>query len=73
MLGAVQNPILPIYRHREVGFITTQSAASLLVVPGTFRNFDFAAMADEITTDATTVLVADPDLPIGDPSTLEPF
>ena len=72
-LGAVQNPILPIYRHREVGFITTQSAASLLVVPGTFRNFDFAAMADEITTDATTVLVADPDLPIGDPSTLEPF
>ena len=72
-LGAVQNPILPIYRHREVGFITAQSAAALIVVPGTFRNFDFAAMANEITTDATTVLVADPDLPTGDPATLATY
>ena len=32
-LGAVQNPILPIYREREVGFIARQSGARLLVVP----------------------------------------
>ena len=32
-LGARQNPILPIYRGREVGFITHQSAAQLLIVP----------------------------------------
>ena len=32
-LGAVQNPILPIYRHREVGFVTKQTGAKLLVVP----------------------------------------
>ena len=73
-LGAVQNPILPIYRHREVSFITAQSGAALLVVPGEFRNFDFAAMATEVTAGSdTAVLVADPDLPEGDPTTLPPF
>ena len=44
-LGAVQNPILPIYRHREVGFITRQTGCELLVVPGTFRGFDYEKMA----------------------------
>ena len=44
-LGARQNPIIPIYRSREVGFITRQSQAALLVVPPTYRDFDFAAMA----------------------------
>jgi len=47
-LGAVQNPILPIYRQREVGFVTRQSGARLLFVPDTFRGFDHAAMAREI-------------------------
>jgi len=36
-LGARQNPLIPIYRHREVGFIVTQSEASLLVVPTVYR------------------------------------
>jgi cyclohexanecarboxylate-CoA ligase len=70
-LGAVQNPILPIYRHREVSFITGQSEAALLIVPGEFRSFDFAAMAAEVTADTgCVVLVADPDLPEGDPGSL---
>lgn len=70
-LGAVQNPILPIYRHREVSFITRQTDAALLVVPGEFRNFDFAAMAADVTAGtSTTVVVADPDLPEADPATL---
>jgi acyl-CoA synthetase (AMP-forming)/AMP-acid ligase II len=72
-LGAVQNPILPIYRHREVGFITRQTGCHLLVVPGTFRNVDYEKMAREATEDLDVeVLVADPDLPEGDPSTLGP-
>jgi acyl-CoA synthetase (AMP-forming)/AMP-acid ligase II len=72
-LGAVQNPILPIYRHREVSFITTQTQAALLVVPGEFRNFDFAAMAAEVTAGTdTTVVVADPGLPEADPAGLAP-
>ncbi len=44
-LGAVQNPMLPIYRQREVGFITKQAGSRLLVVPGTWRNFDYEEMA----------------------------
>ncbi len=47
-LGARQNPLIPIYRDREVGFITEQSDASLLVVPTVYRGFDFEAMAREI-------------------------
>jgi acyl-CoA synthetase (AMP-forming)/AMP-acid ligase II len=72
-LGAVQNPILPIYRHREVGFITRQTGCRLLVVPGTFRNVDYEKMAREATADLDVeVLVAAPDLPEGDPQTLGP-
>jgi acyl-CoA synthetase (AMP-forming)/AMP-acid ligase II len=71
-LGAVQNPILPIYRHREVGFITRQTGCRLLVVPGTFRNVDYEKMAREATADLDVdVLVAAPDLPEGDPATLD--
>ncbi len=74
-LGAVQNPILPIYRHREVGFVVRQSGARLLVVPGTFRGFDYQAMAREIAAEVAglDVLVVDRDLPDGDPATLPGF
>ena len=72
-LGAVQNPILPIYRHREVGFITRQTGCRLLVVPGTFRDVDYEKMAREATADLDVeVLVADPDLPEGDPADARP-
>ena len=72
-LGAVQNPILPIYRHREIGFIARQSECRLMVVPGVFRNVDYGKMAREATADLDVdVLVADPDLPEGDPATLGP-
>src|SRR5690606_12052958 len=43
-LGAVQNPILPIYREREVGFIVGQVAPRALVVPSTWRGFDYEGM-----------------------------
>src|SRR5258706_9957045 len=44
-LGAIQNPMLPFYRAREVGFITKQAGSRLLIVPGTWRNFDYEEMA----------------------------
>jgi acyl-CoA synthetase (AMP-forming)/AMP-acid ligase II len=71
-LGARQNPLIPIYRGREVGFITGQSHASLLVVPTVYRGFDFAAMAEAIAAerDGLEVLVADRALPEGDPADL---
>ncbi len=73
-LGAVQNPILPIYRQREVGFITRQSGCLLLVVPGMFRGFDYPPMAVDATAGRPIeIIVADPDLPSADPTTLPPY
>jgi len=71
-LGARQNPLIPIYRHREVGFITRQSEAALLIVPTVYRGFDFQAMAEELAADrdGLDVLVVDRDLPDGDPAAL---
>ena len=73
-LGAIQNPILPIYRSREVGFITRQSRCSLLIIPGSFRSFDYPPMAAEATAgQGVQLLVVNPDLPEGDPATLPPY
>jgi acyl-CoA synthetase (AMP-forming)/AMP-acid ligase II len=73
-LGAVQNPILPIYRSREVGFVVRQAGTRLLVVPGVWRGFDHAAMGADLaaSTEGLVVLVADRVLPDGDPATLPP-
>ena len=45
-LGAVQNPIIHLYREREVGFALRQTGASLFVIPGTWRDTDFAGLAE---------------------------
>jgi cyclohexanecarboxylate-CoA ligase len=71
-LGARQNPLIPIYRDREVSFITAESRASLLAVPTVFRGFDFEAMARKIAADrpGLSVMVVDRSLPTGDPTRL---
>jgi acyl-CoA synthetase (AMP-forming)/AMP-acid ligase II len=73
-LGAVQNPILPIYRERELGFILRQAGTRLFVVPSTFRDVDFAEMARGIAKeiDGLDVLVCEREVPDGDPSALPP-
>ena len=74
-LGAVQNPILPFLREREVGFIVRQLGARVLIVPTVFGGFDHAAMARTLARDTAglDVLVADDALPDGDPAVLPPF
>ena len=47
-LGAVSNPIVPIYRHREVQFILGQASSSTIFVPAEFRGFDYAKMLTEL-------------------------
>lgn len=73
-LGATQNPILHIYREREVGFCVRQARAKLLVVPSSFANFDFQAMARGIAEQnpGLEVLLCDRSLPEADPSSLPP-
>ena len=40
-IGAIQNPIIAIYREREVSFCVRQAGAKMLITPGDFRGFDF--------------------------------
>ena len=47
-LGAVSNPIVPIYRQREVSFILRQARTKVLVIPRYFRGFDYPAMVSEL-------------------------
>jgi cyclohexanecarboxylate-CoA ligase len=42
--GAVANPLVPIFRQRELEFILNRTESQVLVVPDTFRGFDHAAM-----------------------------
>ena len=39
-VGAVSNPIITIYREREVGFVCRQARAKVLIVPGLVRGVD---------------------------------
>ena len=70
-LGAVQNPVLPIYRAKELGFVIRQTEAKVLVVPTTWRSVDFQAMAEGIVEGTPTrVVTCDRVLPEGDPAYL---
>ncbi|MFJ3228387.1 class I adenylate-forming enzyme family protein [Streptomyces sp. NPDC086783] len=67
-LGAVQSPVIPFYRDREVGFALRESKAEFFAVPGVWRGFDHTAMAHAL--GAKGVFEAYDDLPDGDPSVL---
>ena len=45
-IGAVSNPLIPIYREREVGFMVSLAESRVLIIPRTFRGFDYVAMYD---------------------------
>jgi non-ribosomal peptide synthetase component E (peptide arylation enzyme) len=47
-LGVVQNPIIHIYREREVSFALRQTEASFFFVPGVWKDVDYVAMAEKI-------------------------
>ncbi|MDT5137754.1 MAG: hypothetical protein QOD58_2016 [Mycobacterium sp.] len=58
-LGAVQNPILPIWRESEVGFVTAQLDTEVIIVPGVWRGYDHVALAESLAEqrDMTTIVV----------------
>ena len=47
-IGAVANPLMPIFRQRELRFMLDFSGAKAVVVPGVWRGFDHAAMLRDI-------------------------
>ncbi|MCX4915391.1 class I adenylate-forming enzyme family protein [Streptomyces sp. NBC_00687] len=69
-VGAVQTPVIPFYRDREVGFALRESKAAHFAVPGEWRGFDHTAMAHRL--GARNVFEAYDDLPDGDPGVLPP-
>jgi cyclohexanecarboxylate-CoA ligase len=47
-IGAVGNPLMPIFRHRELKFMLGFAEAKVMVVPRVFRGFDYPAMLEEL-------------------------
>src|SRR3954463_15510258 len=74
-IGAVQNPVLHLYREREVGAVLRQSRPEFFLVPGVWRDRDFGAMAKALAADldsAPVVVELGDELPSDDPTTLPP-
>jgi len=74
-LGAVQNPVLHLYREREVAAVLRQSRPQFFLVPGAWRDRDYATMAKSLVSELgtpTAVLDVGAGLPEGDPATLPP-
>ncbi len=47
-IGAVLNPLMHIFRERELSFMLRHGEAKVFIVPQTFRGFDHAAMARDL-------------------------
>ena len=73
-LGVRQVPLLPIYRERELTFCLRQAGAKTLYVPGTWRGFDYVALAERVREriGQFDIVVLDHVLPDGDPALLPP-
>jgi cyclohexanecarboxylate-CoA ligase len=74
-IGAVQSPVIPFYRDREVGFALRESKAAFFAVPGTWRGFDHTGMARRLALELPEpplVFDAYDTLPDADPAVLPP-
>jgi cyclohexanecarboxylate-CoA ligase len=47
-IGATVNPLMPIFRQRELSYMLDFAETKMLVVPKLFRGFDHAVMAKEL-------------------------
>jgi acyl-CoA synthetase (AMP-forming)/AMP-acid ligase II len=75
-LGAMQNPVLHIYREREIGVVLAGIRPRLYVHPGAWRGTDFGALAAAAIEAAglpdPPALLALGEVPEGDPAALPP-
>ena len=68
-IGAVVNPVQPIMRSRELGFILERTASRVCIVPDTWRGFSYAGMLAQLTERVPTlehcVVIGDASIPRG--------
>ncbi len=54
-LGAVSNPLMPIFRERELSFMLQHARSKVLIAPNRFRNFDHGSLARGFRHDLSTL------------------
>lgn len=47
-VGAIANPLIPIYRDREIGHMASTAGTRIMFVAREFRGFDYAEMVDRL-------------------------
>lgn len=47
-IGAISNPLIPIYRDREIGFMVKLAESKMIVVPEEFRGFNYSEMIERL-------------------------
>ncbi|MGZ0189538.1 MAG: AMP-binding protein, partial [Alphaproteobacteria bacterium] len=54
-IGAIANPLMPVLRERELSYMLSLSESKLLIVPKSFRGFDFKSMAIKLKSKISTL------------------
>ena len=47
-IGAITNPLIPIYRDREIGYMVGTVESKMIVIPDEFRGYDYPAMVNRL-------------------------
>ncbi|MFM1651632.1 AMP-binding protein [Brevibacillus sp. B_LB10_24] len=47
-IGAVSNPLVPIYREREIGYMVGMAEAKMIAIPDEFRGFRYPEMIERL-------------------------
>ena len=47
-IGAVLNPLMPIFRERELSFMLKHTESKVFIVPKTYRKFDYEKQANQL-------------------------
>ena len=47
-IGAILNPLMPIFRERELSFMLKHTESKVFIVPKVFRKFDYEKLADQL-------------------------
>ncbi|MGV3489548.1 MAG: AMP-binding protein [Tuberibacillus sp.] len=47
-IGAITNPLVPIFRDREIGYMVKMAESKVFVIPDQFRGFDYTEMAERL-------------------------